>query len=114
MGFPPRNATWEVPVAGRLALESDTVTKWSIPMPPVIITQPQATLLGHTDQVLAVAFHPNGAMLASGSQDNTIRLWDLTSLSEKATLRGHTNAIFSLSFGPSFTSTLAPAGKFLA
>ena len=34
------------------------------------------TLRGHSDEVNAVAFHPNGRILASGSDDNTIRIWE--------------------------------------
>jgi WD40 repeat protein len=33
-------------------------------------------LEGHSDGVLSVAFSPNGEILASGSHDNSIRLWD--------------------------------------
>lgn len=32
---------------------------------------------GHTSSVLSVAFSPDGTQLASGSYDNTIRLWDI-------------------------------------
>ena len=34
------------------------------------------TLRGHSDWVRSVAFHPNGRILASGSDDTTIRIWE--------------------------------------
>ena len=36
----------------------------------------QKTLTGHTDSVLTLTFNPNGSILASGSYDSTIRLWE--------------------------------------
>ena len=38
----------------------------------------RASLLGHSQTLLSLAFSPDGTTLASGSADNTIRLWDMS------------------------------------
>jgi len=48
--------------------------------------------------VLAVAISGNGALIASGGGDKTIRIWDSKTGQEIATLVGHTNDIESLCF----------------
>jgi WD40 repeat protein len=60
----------------------------------------RATFKGHTDEVLAVAFSPDGKTLASGSRDKTIRLWEVASGKEMAALEGHVNWVTSVAFSP--------------
>ena len=35
-------------------------------------------LLDHTDIVMSVVLNPNGSLLASGSFDNTIKIWNFS------------------------------------
>jgi WD40 repeat protein len=58
------------------------------------------TFEGHTDSVNSVAFSPDGWLLASGSDDNTIKLWDVATGSEVLTLAGHTDDVTSVAFSP--------------
>jgi ribosome assembly protein 4 len=46
---------------------------------------------GHASPILCASFSPTGKMLATGSGDNTCRLWDLDTETPKYTLSGHTN-----------------------
>ena len=58
------------------------------------------TLLGHQGAVRSVVVSPDQHVLASGSDDQTIRLWDVETGRERATLRGHTNLVAALAFEP--------------
>jgi WD40 repeat protein len=49
----------------------------------------QATLTGHQHFVYALAFTPDGRMLASGGLDKTIKLWDVATGREQRTLLPH-------------------------
>ncbi len=48
-----------------------TIHLWAVPY-----AESHTTLKGHTKKINVLAFTPNGKMIASGSDDGTIRLWD--------------------------------------
>lgn len=58
------------------------------------------TLKGHTGWIGAVAFSPNGDVLASGSADKSIRLWDRKSGHVQTILRGHEDYVCAVAFDP--------------
>jgi WD40 repeat protein len=47
-----------------------------------------------------VSFSPDGKTLASGSYDNTIKLWNVETGKEIRTLSGHNDSVISVSFSP--------------
>jgi WD40 repeat protein len=57
-------------------------------------------LEGHTGRVLSVAFSPGGRTLASGSEDKTIILWDVSTGQQIRTLEGHAGWVSSVVFSP--------------
>ena len=61
------------------------------------------TLSGHTDSVCfegCIAISPDRQTLVSGSLDNTIKVWDLTTGTLRATLTGHANDVNSIAISP--------------
>ncbi len=56
------------------------------------------TLRGHGRPVTCVAFSPDGRRIASGSLDQTVKLWETETGQEVFTLRGHTGGVISVAF----------------
>jgi len=55
---------------------------------------------GHSSSVWSVVFSPDGKTLASGSSDNTIKLWDMATGKLLKTLAGHSSSVWSVVFSP--------------
>jgi small GTP-binding protein len=69
------------------------------------------SLAGHRYTVNSVAIDPVGLTLASGSDEGTVKLWELHSGNLLHTLEGHRETVFSVAFSPT-ESILASAGDY--
>ncbi len=68
------------------------------------------SLNGHTWSVKTLAFSPDGKILASGSRDNTIHLWNTETEGEIAILRGHSKEIYILRFSADGSTLVSGSG----
>jgi len=53
---------------------------------------------GHAGWIYSVAYSPDGKLLASGSSDQTVKLWDVATGTELRSFRGHTYNVESIAF----------------
>ncbi|MEM4723487.1 MAG: serine/threonine-protein kinase [Candidatus Hadarchaeum sp.] len=87
--------TFSLLVLTGLLLVSGFLLYWFITRPG-----PPQTLKGHIDWVRSVTFSPDGKILASGSDDKTIKLWRVSDGSLIRTIEGHTDWVRSVTFSP--------------
>src|SRR5262249_40414533 len=57
-------------------------------------------LTGHTKQVNSVCFSPDGSLLATGSNDGTVRFWDVASGRQRVAYNWETTTVRSVAFSP--------------
>lgn len=73
-----------IPISAKTKLETDTDVR---------------TLKGHTEWVMSVAFSPTGQILASGSADKQVKLWDVQTGTLLRTLTSK-YVVFAVAFSP--------------
>ena len=80
-----KNAPWLCPLTPSLTLPGGALLR---------------TLIGHTGEVNAVVVSPDGQQIVSGSDDFTLKVWDLQTGREVRTLIGHTDKVNAVVITP--------------
>jgi WD40 repeat protein len=71
---------------------------WDVATARGEIAAPVLRLRGHTAAVAGLSWSPDGARLASGSLDKTVKLWEVLTGQELLTLRAHTFNVSGVAF----------------
>ena len=64
------------------------------------LTRATSTIESHLGEILCLAFSPDGEILASGSGDSTVQLWDTTTETPIAKCEGHKGWILCIAWSP--------------
>src|SRR5882757_6181065 len=86
------SATFSTMFSKGIRMQTGKLLSW--PAPPLQWT-------GHTGPVYCISYSPDGSHIATGSGDETIRIWDAeTGAAVGNPLEGHTGIVSSVAYSP--------------
>ncbi|MDJ1181222.1 WD40 repeat domain-containing protein, partial [Roseofilum sp. BLCC_M91] len=65
---------------------------------------------GHQGRVSSITITPDGSKVISGSEDNTLRVWDIATGESLAVLEGHQGGVYSIAITPDGSKIIAGSG----
>ena len=101
-------------VSSQRDLSSFVPTPRSFHSPTPVAIPPGKLLFiyrGHSDQVLAVAWSPDGTRIASASYDNTVQIWDAANGGHPFAYRGHSKEVWSVAWSSRDDKRIASASQ---
>jgi WD40 repeat protein len=114
--LPQAGANWQRQLA--LALATGPAPPWAVltrPLGPAVeIHKPLRLLEGHARGVQSVAFSPDGRRAVSGSQDGTVRLWEVETGKQERKFEGHSQSVECVAFSSDGRRVLSGSGDGVA
>ena len=65
-----------------------------------VVNSAKMTIMGHSKYINSVKVSPNNKLIATASQDKTVKLWSSEDLMQKMQLNGHKSGVWDIAFSP--------------
>ncbi len=96
---PPDLRLWELPEPLRRTAAPQTSAKGALAVPE-ILNEVRRFEGSHASAITCIAISTDGRRLLSGSNDATVRLWDVETAEEIRPFLGHTEAVYCVAYSP--------------